>query len=160
MHNKIYSRHTKVQIVLSSVLSSACGYHRMYVVSWLYLFKIAHVYNILGAIRRWPIFNRHGLCRYYGFVYDLLTYTLILRLFIKAITMVYQHTCQSAEYPLPQAYMIMYQLVVTASTIGYGDVTPKSAQQILFITYSIPILCTAFAIYLHSILLSYNQLFI
>ena len=85
----------KMQILLSTALTSAFGEHKLYVVSWLYLIKIIYIHSILKDIRQVPIFNRDGLYRYCAFVYDVLRYTLILRLFIKTIMMLYYYSCSS-----------------------------------------------------------------
>jgi hypothetical protein len=39
---------------------------------------------------------------------------------------------------------------VTATTIGYGDVTPKTRLQ--YFTYAIPFICASFAIYVNALL--------
>ena len=44
-------------------------------------------------------------------------------------------------------YLIFYTLIVTASTIGYGDITPKTKWQVEFLTYSIPFICASFVIF-------------
>jgi hypothetical protein len=41
---------------------------------------------------------------------------------------------------------------VTATTIGYGDVTPKTRLQIQYFTYAIPFICASFAIYVNALL--------
>ena len=40
--------------------------------------------------------------------------------------------------------------MVTATTIGYGDITPKTKWQTEFFTYSIPFMCASFVIYFNA----------
>jgi len=41
---------------------------------------------------------------------------------------------------------------VTATTIGYGDICPKTKVQIAFFTYAIPFICSSFVIYFNAVI--------
>jgi hypothetical protein len=56
------------------------------------------------------------------------------------------------EGTLPEDYLLLYQLMITASTIGYGDVTPKTRLQTYFITFAVPFLCASFTIYFNAVI--------
>ena len=47
-------------------------------------------------------------------------------------------------------YLIFYTLIVTASTIGYGDITPKTRWQVEFLTYAIPVICASFVVFFNA----------
>lgn len=38
-------------------------------------------------------------------------------------------------------------MIITATTIGYGDVVPKSRIQMIFFIFAIPFICGSFVIY-------------
>lgn len=57
-----------------------------------------------------------------------------------------------SEGEVPEDYIILYQLIVTASTIGYGDITPKTKLQIYYFTYMIPFICASFVIYFNALI--------
>jgi hypothetical protein len=83
------------------------------------------------------------------------------------ISILYRYYCDAVQTPIPQPYAVIYQLIVTASTIGdhsfnsgYGDYTPKSKDQIIFFTLIIPLLCTSFVIYLNSLVNIYTNTFL
>ena len=61
-------------------------------------------------------------------------------------------TFNDPEGELPEDYVLIYQLVVTATTIGYGDITPKSKWEMTFFTYSIPFTCASFVIYFNAVI--------
>lgn len=61
-------------------------------------------------------------------------------------------TLGDKEGSLPEDYIILYKLIVTATTIGYGDVTPKTRIQIQFFTFAIPFICASFVLYFNAVI--------
>jgi len=60
-----------------------------------------------------------------------LKFTIIEYLFLALVMLCYKlYTLNDKEGPVVDDYLIMYKLIVTATTIGYGDVTPKTRLQI------------------------------
>jgi hypothetical protein len=59
-------------------------------------------------------------------------------------------TLGDPEGAIPEDYVTLYQLVVTATTIGYGDITPKTQWQITYFTYAIPFMCASFVVYFNA----------
>ncbi len=53
---------------------------------------------------------------------------------------------------LPDDVTLYYQMVVTASTVGFGDVTPTSRFQMIFFSIMIPLICSSFIVYSNSII--------
>lgn len=41
---------------------------------------------------------------------------------------------------------------MTATTIGYGDITPKTKHQITYFTYMIPFICASFVLYFNAVI--------
>jgi hypothetical protein len=88
-------------------------------------------------------------------------------MFIGIISLIYRFYCHTNSTPIPSSYIVIYQLIVTASTIGtdklitgYGDYTPKTETQIIFFTCMIPFLCTSFVIHINCLVDVYNHTFL
>ena len=78
-------------------------------------------------------------------------YVLAEYLFLGLVLLAYKvYTLNDPEGPLGDDYLIFYTLIVTASTIGYGDITPKTKWQVEFLTYSIPFICASFVIFFNA----------
>lgn len=88
-------------------------------------------------------------------------------MFVGFVSLVYRFYCHTAHAPASDHYIVIYQLMVTASTIGtqllisgYGDYTPKTETQILFFTCMIPFLCASFVIHVNSLVTAYTSTFL
>lgn len=55
------------------------------------------------------------------------------------------------DIPLPEDYQLYYQFMVTTTTIGYGDVCPKSRLQMIYFALAIPTICGSFVVYLNHV---------
>lgn len=127
LEKKASTNHFKVQIVLSLVLGYYVFPNKLGYISWLFFFKAIEIHQSLKAIRISSVFlNKSGIFRYIAFFYDFLRYSVYEYIVLGIIMMVYQYLTNCRSQPLPHNYAILYQLIVTASTIGYGDVVPKS----------------------------------
>ncbi len=67
----------------------------------------------------------------------------IVIMIYKAVVLNFDKSVQE----LPENYVLFYQMMVTATTIGYGDVCPKSRIQMNFFTCAIPFVIGSFIIY-------------
>lgn len=98
----------------------------------IFFFKLVYVFNILGEIID-DLFNAPGnnLTRITKIALSILRYTLVEYLFLGLVILAYKlWTIGDSEGTLPEDYIILYKLIVTATTIGYGDYTPKTTYQI------------------------------
>jgi len=68
------------------------------------------------------------------------------------------YTYGDKEGEVPADYIILYKLIVTATTIGYGDVTPKTRLQIYYFTYAIPFICGSFVLYFNNVIPIFGEL--
>ncbi len=71
-------------------------------------------------------------------------------MFLGIVIMVYKVVVlyfDKSTQELPENYVLFYQMMVTATTIGYGDVCPKSRIQMNFFIGAIPFICGSFVIY-------------
>ena len=127
-------------------------------VDWLpilFAAKILYVNDILGDARR-LIFSGDNcvFCQLGGIVYNFIRFTVVEYLFLGAIILTYKtivlHFDQSVQ-ELPANYILFYQMIVTATTIGYGDVCPKSRIQMNFFTCAIPFILGSFVIYANNV---------
>ena len=64
------------------------------------------------------------------------------------------------EEEMPEDYQLWYQLMVTSSTIGYGDVTPKSRPGMIYFTMMIPAICGSFVVYMNHLSEAYSNAFL
>lgn len=52
------------------------------------------------------------------FLYDGFRFTVCEYIFLGAVMLLYRMVADSVEEPIPETYVVMYQLAVTGSTIG------------------------------------------
>jgi hypothetical protein len=123
-------------------------------VTGLFFFKIIFVFNAFGeAIEDLFESASNSLTRIMKFVVSILRYTLAEYLFLGLIMLGYKiFTLGDKEGSLPEDYIILYKLIVTATTIGYGDITPKTKLQMYYFTYAIPFICASFVIYFNAVI--------
>jgi hypothetical protein len=110
------TRHTKVQIIASMVLGYIMFPNKAQFVSWIYLVKGIEVHQSLKAFRK-DFFSSSAL-KYVAFVFDVLRFTVCEFIFFAVVIVFYRFLADCDTEPLPENYVIMYQLAVTASTIG------------------------------------------
>jgi hypothetical protein len=141
-----------LQIAISLCLSYTLIPNRYSFLSGLFFFKIVYIFNALGeAIEDLLSAPGNNLTRMLKILLSLFRYTLVEYLFLGLCLLAYKvYTMGDPEGPIPDDYITLYQLVVTATTIGYGDITPKSPWQIQFFTYTIPFICASFVVYFNA----------
>jgi len=120
-------------------------------VGMLFLGKILFVSEVLTDSKR-LIFSGDNcsFCQVGGIVYNFLRLTLVEYLFLGIVIMIYKLVVinlDKSAIELPETYVLFYQMMVTATTIGYGDVCPKSRIQMNFFIGAIPFICGSFVIY-------------
>jgi hypothetical protein len=143
-----------LQIVISLFLTYALIPSNYSFLVGLFFFKIIYVYNALGEAIE-DIFSAPGnnVTRLLQIIVRLFRYTLVEYLFLGLILLGYKiWTIKDTEGTLPEDYIILYKLIVTATTIGYGDVTPKTKCQITYFTYFIPFICASFVLYFNAVI--------
>lgn len=142
------------QIVLSLNLTYSLIPNNYSFITGLYFLKIIFVHNSFGeAIDTLLETANNSLTRIFKFVLIILRYTLVEFLFLGVVMLAYKvFTLGDTEGTLPEDYITLYQLIVTATTIGYGDITPKSKIQIQFFTYAIPFVCASFVLYFNAVI--------
>lgn len=121
----------------------------------LFAAKILYVNDILADAK--SLFfsgDNCNFCKFGGIIYNFVRFTLVEYLFLGAIILVYKaivlHFDQSVT-ELPANYVLFYQMIVTATTIGYGDVCPKSRIQMNFFTGAIPFILGSFVMYANNV---------
>lgn len=149
-----------LQLGLSLNLSYALVPNNYPYVAGLFFFKIIFVFNSLGeAIEEGWEGASNSVTRVVKFTVSILRYTLVEYLFLGVVMLGYKlFTLGDTEASLPEDYVILYKLVVTATTIGYGDITPKSKLQIYYFTYAIPFICASFVLYFNAVIPLIGQL--
>ncbi len=123
-------------------------------ISGLYFFKIVFIYNALGEVLD-DLFQspQISLTLFLKCFVGIVRFTLVEYLFLGLVMLGYKiFTLGDQEGSLPEDYLILYKLIVTATTIGYGDVTPKTKLQVLYFTYAIPFICVSFVFYINAVL--------
>lgn len=141
-------------MVLSLNLTYALIPNNYSFVTGLYFLKIIFVHNCFGeAIEDLLESASNLLTRILKFVLSILRYTVVEYLFLGLVMLAYKVcTLGDKEGTLPEDYVILYKLIVTATTIGYGDVTPKTRLQIQFFTFAIPFICASFVLYFNAVI--------
>ena len=143
-----------LQIAISLFLSYTLIPNKYSFLSGLFFFKIIYVFNAMGEALD-DLFSAPGnsLTRILKVLLNLFRYTLAEYLFLGLVLLAYKvYTMGDPEGPLAEDYLIFYTLIVTASTIGYGDITPKTKWQFEFLTYSIPFICASFVVYFNAVI--------
>ena len=121
LERRLMARHTKVQIIASMGLGYIMFPNKAQYVSWIYLVKGIEVYQALRAFRK--DFFSSPVLKYAAFVFDVLRFTTCQFIFFAFVIVLYRFFTDCDSDPLPENYVIMYQLAVTASTIGMLFVT-------------------------------------
>lgn len=114
---KITSTRKQLQVVLSLLLGYTVFPNKFYNLSWLYFLKIIDIHQSLKQLRKTRLFS-HSPSSLLTFAFDILRYTLNEYIFFWFVCIVYRHLCDSTHEPIPETHRLIYQLVVTASTIG------------------------------------------
>lgn len=110
-----------------------------------------YVNDVLGDTKK-LIFSGDNcsFCQLGGIIYNFIRFTLVEYLFLGLIIAVYKLiiiTYDKSGENLPENYVLFYQMIVTATTIGYGDVCPKSRIQMNFFIGALPFICGSFVVY-------------
>lgn len=143
-----------LQIAISLFLTYTLIPNNYSFLAGLFFCKIIYVFNALGEAVD-DLFSAPGnlLTRFWKIVLSILRYTLVEYLFLGLVLVGYKlWTIKDPEGQPPEDYLILYKLIVTATTIGYGDVTPKTKLQITYFTYTIPFICGSFVIYFNAVI--------
>lgn len=87
---------------------------------WIFLLKTIEAHRALKAVRKTSsILNKkEDIFRYIAFAYDAIRYSFCEYAVIGAAMLVYRYMADSKTAPLPSDNAMLYQFVVTASTIG------------------------------------------
>lgn len=141
-----------LQIAFSLFLTYTLIPNKYSFLSGIFFFKIIYVFNAMGeAIDDLFCSTGNSLTRIIKILLNLFRYTLAEYLFLGLVLLAYKlYTLGDPEGPLGDDYMIFYTLIITASTIGYGDITPKTRWQVEFLTFSIPFICASFVIFFNA----------
>lgn len=95
----------------------------------------------------------NSLTRLTKILLSIIRLTLVEYIFLGVVLLGYKlWTINDTEGELLEDYIILYKLIVTATTIGYGDITPKTKLQIYYFTYTIPFICASFVIYFNAVI--------
>lgn len=114
---RIMSRNTRVQIVASMVLGYMLFPNKARLLSWIFLVKGIEVHQALKKFRK-EFFGALPSLKYIAFVFDIIRFTISEYIFLGIVLMLYKFTTDCESEPIPDNYVVMYQLAVTASTIG------------------------------------------
>lgn len=142
------------QIIFSLNLSYTLIPNNYSFLAGLFFFKIIYVFNVLGEAHE-ALFSSPSniLWKYLSYIFAIVRLSITQYLFLGLMILGYKlFTFGDPEGQVPEDYIILYQLIVTASTIGYGDITPKTHLQIYYFTFMIPIICGSFVIYLNALI--------
>jgi len=117
-----------LQLAISLCLSYTLIPNNYSFFSGLFFLKIIYVFNAMGeAIDDLFSVPGNSLTRLLKILLSLFRYTLTEYLFLGLSLLGYKlWTLGDPEGAIPEDYVTLYQLVVTATTIGYGDITPKT----------------------------------
>lgn len=121
----------------------------------LFVAKIVYINDILGDAKRLLFSGDNcAFCQVGSIIYNFVRFTVVEYLFLGVIIMIYKaivlHFDQSVT-ELPENYVLFYQMIVAATTIGYGDVCPKSRIQMNFFIGAIPFVCGSFVVYINNV---------
>jgi hypothetical protein len=142
--------------------------NKMLPLSWAFFAKTIEVHQTLKTVRlsSWLSNSREPIT-YLAFLFDCVRFSLNQFMFVGIVALLYRFYCHTAHAPVSDPHIVIYQLMVTASTIGtslfisgYGDYTPKTETQILFFTGMIPFLCASFVIHIKSLVTAYTSTFL
>jgi len=143
-----------LQVVISLFLTYSLIPNNYSFLVGLFFFKIIYVANVLGEVLE-DLFATTGnnFTRLLKILISLLRYTIVEYLFLGLVLLGYKMwTLNDPEGTVPEDYIILYKLIVTATTIGYGDITPKTKRQITYFTYMVPFICASFVLYFNAVI--------
>lgn len=167
LEKRLNSFGSQVQIVSSLFLGYYIFPNKFRFLGWFFFVKVIEIHKALKSLRLSSLLLNSPGFNYLAFVYDIIRYSVLEYIVLGIGMMLYRYFTDCKMEPLPPNYTIMYQLVVTASTIGtfftnlgYGDIVPKSQEQIIFLTYAIPILCGSFVVYINHLIDSFTNTFL
>lgn len=122
IENRVTSRRTRIQILCTMTLGYIIFPNRLRYIGWIYLWNGIQFHRCLKSIRaEFFLFNGSPIKKYFAFVFDFIRFAANEYMFLGILMMVYKFIADEKDHPLPENYAILYQLIVTASTIGNFD---------------------------------------
>ena len=115
----LFSRNTRFQILASMVLGYTLFPNKARYISWVFFLKGIEAHKALKNVRQQAsILNGKQIGKYVAFVFDVIRFSLSQFIFFGFVCAVYKFFLDCRSDPIPEPHVIIYQLVVTASTIG------------------------------------------
>ena len=115
----LFSRNMRLQLLGSLVLGYTLFPNRARFVSWVFFLKGIEAHKALKNLRNQSsILNNLSISKYLAFAFDVARFSLSQFIFFGFVCSVYKFFLDCRSDPIPDPHVIVYQLVVTASTIG------------------------------------------
>lgn len=128
LEHGLFSRNTRFQILASMVLGYTLFPNKAHYISWVFFLKGIEAHKALKNMRNQTgIFKGSEFGKYVAFFFDVLRFSLSEFIFLGFTCAVYKFFLDIRSDPIPDPHVVVYQLVVTASTIGNSPLTQDMA---------------------------------